>query len=650
MHTFASSEGTIVTRIRHSVTAAATAVLLAPGVATASTTDSPDDAQLLLLLDSSGSMEDPDAEGEPKIDAAKAAVGTLVDGLNPDQQVGVRLFGGSVPLDEPREDKCTDSELVVPLGSGNTDAMRDAVEAYQPLGETPIAYALQQAADDLGEEGNRTILLVSDGIATCDPDPCEVAEELTADGFDLVVHTVGLGVDQETRDQLECVADVAGGTYYDADDTDSLTTALTRISTRAFRPFQLSGEPVQGTENPNDAPVIGTGQYLDTVADRRKTYYLVERSSPGTSLHVGATMRPTENVGLSAFYLSLETLDGKRCDFNTAMTWGNAGGNNFGTVDVTGFADHHDPDDPCGFDDQLLLSINEQQTSTLDGFPVELWVSEEPAATRTDLLPYDLDHDEWQGTRVGDPDGEVVGGTSFNDAEPIEPGRTYEGEIVEGEVLVFSVPVDWGQHVEALVDFPDPPEELYDYLRRTRIAEIGLVGPDRGDALHNLGQPDGYDRRAKVQPDERTTFAALSYDVEWNNRAWGNPNAADRAGDHYVVVSLTSGDEPGATPPIPFTLTVDVLGEVDGEPTYLEAGEQPAAATQEARSSSEAGADQSDDESSAEADPTEDASAAAPAEGGDARLLTLIWVLAGLGLVVALVGGYLLVRGRRFST
>ena len=45
----------------------------------------------------------------------------------------------------------------------------------------------ETAAADLGASGNRTVLLVSDGIATCDPDPCEVAEQLTADGLDLQV-------------------------------------------------------------------------------------------------------------------------------------------------------------------------------------------------------------------------------------------------------------------------------------------------------------------------------------------------------------------------------------------------------------------------------------------------------------------------------
>lgn len=639
------------TRIRRTFIAAATAVLLTPGVATASTTDTGEDAQLLLLLDSSGSMEDPDAEGAPKIDAAKAAVSSLVDGLNPDQRVGVRLFGGAVPLDQPREDKCTDSELVVPIGSDNTDALRAAVEGYEPLGETPIAYALQQAADDLGPDGNRTILLVSDGLATCDPDPCEVAEELSADGFDLVVHTVGLGVDEETRSQLRCVAEAAGGTYYDADDTESLTTALTRISTRAFRPFQLSGEPVQGTETAIDAPVIAPGQYLDELSREQDTY-LVERSSPGTSLHIGATMRPTEGAGLSAFDVTLETLDGEACDFSTARAWGNAGRNSFGTTDVTGFADHDDPADPCGTDPQLVLSIRQQQQSTLEGFPVELWVSEEPAASGTDALPDDQRYAQWQDTRIGRPTAEVVGGTSLNDAPTIEPGTTYTGEIVPGEVLTFAVPVDWGQHIEAVVDFPAPEDGVPEQLGSLPVAEVGVVGPDRGDASNILSQPDGYPTSVRMAPNDPTTVATISYEVEWNNRDWGNPAAADRAGDYVVTLSLTSDEATAESLPFPFSLVVETPGEVTGAPTYLEPGEAAPVADGEAGQAPPTAADgEVATQTPADAPSASPEAAAGENEdtSGDGGLLTLIWVLAGAGLVVALVGAFLLVRARRAS-
>ena len=63
----------------------------------------------------------------------------------------------------------------MPIGTGNRDALQDEIRRYQPSGETPISSSPHQAADDLGGEGMRTILLVSDGEETCDADPCETA-------------------------------------------------------------------------------------------------------------------------------------------------------------------------------------------------------------------------------------------------------------------------------------------------------------------------------------------------------------------------------------------------------------------------------------------------------------------------------------------
>lgn len=632
------------TTIRRTIAATALALLLAPAAATASTTDATEDAQLLLLLDSSGSMADPDADGEPEVDAAKAAVSTLVDGLDPGQRVGVRLFGAEVPLDQPTEAKCTDSSLAVPIGADNTDELTAAIEGYEPLGETPIGYALQQAAADLGETGNRTVLLVSDGIATCDPDPCEVAEELAADGFDLVVHTVGLGVDDETRSQLECVAAAAGGTYYDADDADSLTTALTRVSTRAFRPFQLSGEPVQGTESPLDAPTLREGQYLGTVGEQ-PLHYRVRRSVIDSTLHVGVTIRPEDDAGMSALNLALETLDGDSCDFSVLMVWSAASGNNFGSGSVNGTPQAHR--EGCGNDEELVLRVEQQNTSEVTGELIEITVLEEAPVLDPESLPDEDTEPTWQGPTSGTPSETVAGGTSFNDATPIVPGQTYDSDILPGEVRVFSVPVDWGQHLETLVTFP-PPQESRPNERVPAggmVVDVLIAGPDRGDAAAHTADIPDLSSRAPLSERQTTQVADASYTVQWRNREDLTSSQAERAGDYFVIVTLTS-NEPWSVP-VPFRLVADAVGEVGGVPTYLEAGQVAAGEP------SQDGAAQTGQGS---ADPDEvqesgagDAGAAASAEPDEDSLPTLVWVLAGAGLVIALAGAFLLLRGRRID-
>ena len=130
-----------------------------------------------LVLDSSGSMSEPAAGGQSKIAAAKGALRTVVDGLPDEAQVGLRVYGATV-FSRNDPGACTDSQEVVPPGTDNRDELRSAIASYKPYGETPIAHALQEAGKDLGSEGHRTIVLVSDGEATCPPSPCVVARQL----------------------------------------------------------------------------------------------------------------------------------------------------------------------------------------------------------------------------------------------------------------------------------------------------------------------------------------------------------------------------------------------------------------------------------------------------------------------------------------
>ncbi len=136
--------------------------------------DDTDPGRMVLVLDASGSMAAPSSGGETKIDAAKNALTQVVGSLPDGQAVGLRVYGATVPS-QKEPGACTDSQLVVPVSTGNRDKLRTAVAGYKPFGETPIGYALQKAGEDLGNQGKRTIVLVSGGEPTCAPDPCEVA-------------------------------------------------------------------------------------------------------------------------------------------------------------------------------------------------------------------------------------------------------------------------------------------------------------------------------------------------------------------------------------------------------------------------------------------------------------------------------------------
>ena len=144
----------------------------------------------------------------------------------------MRVFGATV-FSRQDEGACTDTQNVVPVGPLDREALTAEIGRYTPYGETPIGNALKGAARDLGPEGKRTIVLLSDGEPTCAPDPCQVARTLRRQGVDLTVNVVGLDVSGAARRALQCIARAGGGTYYDVSDPDELAGSLVSVSVRS---------------------------------------------------------------------------------------------------------------------------------------------------------------------------------------------------------------------------------------------------------------------------------------------------------------------------------------------------------------------------------------------------------------------------------
>ena len=96
-----------------------------------------EDAKLVLVLDSSGSMAER-VGGDTKISIAKSALRTVIGRLPAEARVGLRVYGATV---ENRGDKgaCTDSQLVVPIGTGNRQELRDGDQEVPPVrGDTNL--------------------------------------------------------------------------------------------------------------------------------------------------------------------------------------------------------------------------------------------------------------------------------------------------------------------------------------------------------------------------------------------------------------------------------------------------------------------------------------------------------------------------------
>lgn len=535
-----------------------------------------DRGKLELVLDSSGSMSEPAAGGTTKIKAAKLALHTVVDRLPDAATVGMRVYGATV-YSKSDPGACKDSQLVVPIGPADKPALDKAIDRYKPYGETPIAYSLKQAAKDLGAKGQRTILLVSDGEETCDPDPCEVAKALADRGIDLKIDVVGFRVEGKARSQLKCIADAGRGTYYDADSADDLTASLDKLSTRAYRPFSVSGKPVKGSTEPQTAPEISTGQWRTVVdAGGDEPRYFNVPKTPGSTLWISATARPPagDKSGRKTIGLAAGDLGGD-CSVK-GKEWTN---NPHDMQNVLQAAMVVDPrakgGEACGKLDHVLLGVGADGGSPGSSWEVELRIDEEPPVPSTLGLPVP-DKSEaklpvtstWPGTEHATP---VVGGTTFSDA-PVLKNGTYSDTIVPGERLVYRVRADFGQQVKADVHFPKAGPALTKALPDQGKLNAAYVygrmyGPERFDMTvdHTIpnGVVSGYD-----DPSIPSSFALTSPHIRYLNRTADDNKlvGASRAGYYYLEVNMPRHGNKNYA--VPFQLKVNVTGDVAGKPAY----------------------------------------------------------------------------------
>jgi len=180
--------------------------------------------QAVIIFDASGSMWG-QIEGKTKIEIARETLKNVVKEWNPAVHLGLTVYG------HRSKGNCDDIETVIPVGVVDKEKLIATVISIQPKGKTPISRSLRKVANELKyTEEKATIVLISDGMETCDPDPCETAKGLEKEGIDFVTHVIGFDVDKKTDEQLQCIASATGGEYFSAKNATALNDAMKIIA------------------------------------------------------------------------------------------------------------------------------------------------------------------------------------------------------------------------------------------------------------------------------------------------------------------------------------------------------------------------------------------------------------------------------------
>ncbi len=574
----------------------------------------------VLILDASGSMLATDVGGGTRMDAAKTAISNYLDkatGTPP----GLVVYGTNTgSSDAEKQAGCQDVTTLARPGQATTGDLKAKVAGINASGYTPIGKSLQEANSLLPGEGDRTIVLVSDGIDTCAPPPvCDVAKQLKATGTQLVVHTIGFQVDEQARAELQCIADATGGTYADAKDAGSLENTITTASTRTATSYTFPDRTIQGVWASPDKPVYPrdlTDEQIagfplvepgtkdnparfhltlptipgDTGAGETRDVYLRVPMAEGTRLQMGATAVPPTRTGTllqSVFYMNLDqyTAQGEWCnndsDSNKTSTGTAIAFDKPVVAGITGPVIGEGDDCPAG-ETLVQFSIG---GSAMSKEPINMDVTLAAVAEPTDLGD-PINHTEPAERTTN---SQLVPPTAGNDTHvsaSYTPDHaqllngTTTAEIVEGETQYFAIDLGWGQHLDANLEIlkDDYTGSTIDGINRK--LEPSLLGP--------LGQPADLVSRTEDAPadDKLSAYPGLSIDsgntlslgtrrpVSYANNL-GDPYYPSSwlAGRHVIGVSMTNdtGPDTDATTqstPVTYRLTLAPTGNTVQGPTF----------------------------------------------------------------------------------
>lgn len=229
------------------------------------------------MMDASGSMTN-NWSTSNRFKISKTVIAAMADSLqkNPNVEMGLRVFGSMSPLSVH---DCKDSRIETPIRPNNANNIKLKLNTLNAKGITPIAYALEQCAYDFvgsNEKCRNIVILITDGIESCDGNACEVSKRLQQKGIILQPFIIGLGLSAEAAATFDCI-----GRYDDAQDEIGFRKAL-----KSTMNFILNNTTVQlnlldekGKATETNVPVT----FYDNAVDIQRYHFIHTLNARGNA-------------------------------------------------------------------------------------------------------------------------------------------------------------------------------------------------------------------------------------------------------------------------------------------------------------------------------------------------------------------------------
>jgi len=183
--------------------------------------------RILFLMDASSSMTYEWQNKQNRFEAAAKVVGAIMDSMyavNNEVEFAVRVYGdqhGSI------EKNCTDTRLVVPFNLQNAYQIKTKLKYITPLGNSPIAYSLKEAAENElsnAAQYDYSFVLITDGGENCDGNICDMYKNMIANKVKVSPYIIGLDNNNMLQQYYECL-----GQYVSVTSTADIPTAASLI-------------------------------------------------------------------------------------------------------------------------------------------------------------------------------------------------------------------------------------------------------------------------------------------------------------------------------------------------------------------------------------------------------------------------------------
>lgn len=192
-----------------------------------------------------------DWNNEVRINAAKDILGNLVDSLKiyPELELALRVYGHQFHKDL---NNCKDTKLEVAFRPNNHQEIKEKLENIKPKGVTPLAYSLEQAANDFTNSATtrNIIIIITDGLESCEGDPCKISLALQRKNIFLKPFVVGIGIDKDYSAQFNCI-----GNYQNASDQQSFKLLLKKVISQALGETQVRVDLLDGNKKATETDV-----------------------------------------------------------------------------------------------------------------------------------------------------------------------------------------------------------------------------------------------------------------------------------------------------------------------------------------------------------------------------------------------------------